>query len=110
MARVGANDAWIPPAGSKEWARRVRDCADWSDHSDGIVKGWAVSWQMEKAEREAGSETLGLHAKRCSYIASGLSMPRSAREPTSSRRATAAVASKNVLRAGSSSVRMWWRW
>jgi hypothetical protein len=40
------------------------------------------------------------------YIASGLSMPRSASERTSSRSATAAVASRNVFRAGSLSVKM----
>ncbi len=40
------------------------------------------------------------------YMASGLSMPSQPRASTSSRSATAAVASRNIFRAGSSSVRM----
>ena len=44
------------------------------------------------------------------YIASGLSMPSQLSAPISSRSATAAVASRNVLRVGSSSVRMWCLW
>jgi len=41
------------------------------------------------------------------YIASGLSMPSQLSANVNSRRATAAVASSNDLRAGSSSLRMW---
>ena len=45
-----------------------------------------------------------------SYIASGLSIPSLLSTSISSRSATAAVASKKVFRAGSSSVRMWCLW
>jgi hypothetical protein len=47
---------------------------------------------------------------RLVYIASGTVMPSQSRQVTRARSATAAVASRNCLRAGSSSVRMWCRW
>jgi hypothetical protein len=53
------------------------------------------------------AERMGTPSSYFSYIASGLSMPRSASERINARSVTAAVASRNVFRCGSSSVRMW---
>ena len=71
--------------------KRIRDGANWSDHPQGIVDGEVQGWQLGES---------------CFHIASGLSMPSSANDATSSRNVTAAVARRNVLRAGFSSVRM----
>ncbi len=93
----------------------MRLCQGWGTR-DGCGRGWFVlrtnlyPHLRDSTTRDVGHPLLWRTRDGFSYIASGDSIPSQLRTVTSSRRAMAAVASKRVLRAGSSSVRMWWRW